>query len=202
MRASRRKDLPDPIQVGPGQFRHKGRAERETLWKMFGQGKDRAQALPRRSFVHGPARHERVFGKRRLDVHGKMGPGRARKHLGHHVRPHPVGVDLDRRPERSELGHEIGEPRGQGRLAAGDDQPVQPAGMAGDEPAHGSGGQRRRGLGPPGQAGVVAMGAAQVAAAEKKHGGQATRPIAQRHGLDATHELPGRRRLHFHVIPL
>ena len=160
-----------------------------------GQGKDLAQARGRLGRGHGPARDQAVLGKRRFDVHGKAGPGMARKHHFQDVRAHAVGIDLDVRPKRREFGGKGRQTRGQGRFAAGDDEAVQPFGVGGGEGAHRGRGQGRA-LGE-GQGRVVAVRAAQVAAAEKKHGAKPAGPIAKGHGLDAAHELPGWGKRHF-----
>ena len=160
-----------------------------------GQGEDLAQARGGLGRGHGPARDQAVFGKRRFDVHGKAGPGMAIEHHFQDVRAHAVGIDLDVGAKRRELGDEGREPRCQGRLAAGDDEAVQPFGVGRGKGAHRGRGQGRA-LGK-GQGRVVAIRAAQVAAAEKKHGAESAGPIAKGHGLDAAHELPGWGKRHF-----
>ena len=162
-----------------------------------GQGEDLAQALPRLGRADRAAGDQRILGKGGLDVHGQVDVRVGGDERRQDVRAQAVGIDLHRQA-RGGHGHgEAGQPGDQRRFAAGYDQPVEPASVAVQEAAHGLLGQGRRGLGRPGQGGVVTMGTGQVAAAEKDHGGQTSRPVAQGHGLDATHEPPSGKIGHF-----
>lgn len=147
-----------------------GDAEGEAVRMPRRQRKDRVQAVGRRVGRHGPPRDQPVLGERRFHVHGKTRLRQPVEHVGQHVGAHAVGVDLDGRTERGELGRERGQSGDQGRLAAGDDEAVEPFGVGGGKPAHRRRGQGRLGLAAPGQGRVVAVRTAQVAAAEKKHG--------------------------------
>jgi len=162
-----------------------------------GQGKNFAQALAGCGLADGAAGRKRVFGKGGFDVHGQMDVGMAGQQRGQNVRAQAVGIDFDRQARGGNGDREADQTGDQRRFAAADHQPVEPAFVGGHKAAHGFFGQGRRGLRRPGQGGVMAMGAAQVAAAEKDHGGQPSRPVAQGHGLNAAHELPSRQMCHF-----
>jgi len=140
MRAPRRQALPDQPDIGRVQFRHEGGPKGDAPRMPPGQVKDRGQAFPGHSRVHGPARGAPVLGQGRLDVHGKRGLGIALENGGHDVRAQAVGVDFDRQAKVGQFGREIGQPGDQRRLATGQDQPVEPATVACHEPAHGRGG--------------------------------------------------------------
>lgn len=179
------------------QFGHAGGAKPDAAGMGRSQGKDLAQALPGRIRADGVAGDQRILGKGSLDVHGQVDVRVGGKERGQDVRAQAVGINRDRQA-RGGHGHgEAGQSGDERRFAAGHYQPVEPAFVAVQEAAHGLLGQRRRGLGAPGQGGVVAMGTAQVAAAEKDHGGQTSRPVAQGHGLDAAHEPPSGKIGHF-----
>lgn len=185
-----RQGFPDALRVRKIDFRHKRGAEHEPSRMTPGQLEDASHGLGGLGGRRRPAHSQGVFFKRGLHVNGKMRSRRKGQDVFDNVRAHAVGVDLDRRAEGGKLGHEPGQARGQGGFAAADDHAIQPGAAGLEEGAHVLFPYGGEAFGRKGQPGVVAVRASEVAAAEKDHGADPSRPIAQRKGFKPPNDVP------------
>lgn len=185
-----RQGFPDPLHVRQIDFRNAGDAEHEPAGVVSGQFKDARHSAFGLLGRDGAADGLRILFKRRLHVHGEMYAGNAIQEFCDHVWPHAVGVDLERRPVFGHIRREFDQSRRQGRLAAADDDAVQPAAARGEKTPDVLGPDGREIFLGPGQSGVVAVGAFQVATAEKDNGGDSPRPVAQGERLKAPNDIP------------
>ena len=131
-----------------------------------------------------------IFCKGPLDVHGEGQVQAGGQELFDAVGAHAVAVDLDGQSPGGQFVDEVQEVGVQGRLAAGDDDAVQPVASAVEVGA--DFGAKRVGQAGIvlGQAHVVAGGTGEVAAGEEEHAGGLSGPVAETEGLQAPHAGP------------
>ncbi len=187
---SGRQGFPDALRVRRIDLGNHGGAEHEASRMGRGQFEDAAHGLLRPLRRDRAACGRRVFFERRLYIHGEMRVGRRKKDLLHHIRPHAVGVHLDRRTVACKLLRELRDSRSERGLAAGYDQTVQPGRPGLEKGPYVRLANDGKAFGVPGEPGVVAMGAFEIAAAEKYDGRDPARPVAQRKGLKPPDDIP------------
>lgn len=170
--------------------RHVGAAEVETLRRSFGQLEDRRETAGGALRVDASTGELGVFGVRAFDIHSELFDQTCVQQGCDHVRAHAVGVEFDGQAEFSDFAQEIGEVWGNRGFSARDGHTAQPFSAFGQKYF----GFVRGDLGDffhgPGQLKIVAGGAPQVAASQKEHRADFTRPIAEAHRLDAPQAGP------------
>jgi len=156
-----------------------------------GQVQDRREPGRGRGLGDRAARELRVLVKGTLDVHGKGLGQSVLQDGGQHIGLHAVGVHLDRQTQALEVGQKRQQVRVRGGLAARDHDSVQPARARGEKAQYVRGEQHGIALGVPGQAGIMAGGAMQTAAAQKQDTRRTARPVAKAQGGQAAQVRPG-----------
>lgn len=170
---------------------HTGHAKDKGLRMFLRQGEDAPQILPGLVGVDPVAGEPGVQTPGAFDVHEKLlGQAFFQKRLDH-VRPLAVAVHLDGQADAREVLEQGLQPFDAAGFAAGDHYAVQPALAFGQGGQDARTRQRRQVLVSPGQFGVMAGGAAQIAAAAEEHHGVVSRPVAKAQGLQAANHVPG-----------
>lgn len=202
-RESRGQVPADGVQVGLVQQGDLGGPEIEGLRVILRKPENGLDVAPRMGGGHGFAGQVGVFLEGALDVHGKDVHQPGVQQPGHNVGAHAVGIHLDRQADGAQVGQQPGQPGDQGGLAAGDGQPVQPHPPPGEEIHRLAAIQGLEALGPPGQAVVVAGGAAQIAAAGEQDAHGPARPVAQAQPFHSPHITPSTQMIrHDPALPL
>lgn len=197
-----RDQAPDGGEVRTIEGWHRGGAEIEALRVHAGQVENPLQVEPGGVGRDHVAGDRGVLGEGGLHVHGEHVGQVGVEQLLHHLRPHAVGVQLEGQPgDALEVGQEGGQARGRGGLAAGHGQAVQPAGAVLEPGQHLIPVQDGMALGPPGQAGVVAGGAGQVAPAQEEHRAHPAGPVAKAGAGEAPQGVPRRKRIRHALRP-
>ncbi len=170
-------------QVGIVERGYLGGAEGEGAGEAFGQGEDFREATLGFLGAGAAAGEFGVFGPWPFDVNvGFLDKPGGQQGL-HHVGAQAVGVQLHGKAVLAQFAQQPGQVWDDGGLAAGDHQSVKPVAAFFDEGQDVGLVDGGVDLRPPGQVGVVAGGAAQVAPAEKEDRGVATLPVDEADGL-------------------